>query len=156
MTARIPDHSMAKAAISVAEMARLVGLSVNHFRSLCKRGVFPKPQYTTTGRPRPYFDIEAQQVCLNVRQSNIGNDGAYVIFYDRKKADTPQTSPIGKKAKPSDRAEGLAKAIKQLGLVVTGQQVEDAAVVVFPQGLPAEDGQAIRALFVHLKKSLSG
>lgn len=157
MTARFENHSTAKAAISVAEMARIVGMSVNHFRSLCKRGVFPQPKYTTTGRPRPYFDIEAQEACVRVRQTNIGASGEYVLFYGpRKQAEESVASHSGKKVKASGRAEGLAKALKHLGLTATPQQVEDAIAAVFPQGLPADDGPAIRPLFVHLKKSLTG
>jgi hypothetical protein len=153
MTSRFPEHSSPKAAISVAEMARLVGLSYNHFRYLCKKGVFPMPQYSVNNK-RPFFDIEAQQSCLQVRQSNIGHNGEYVLFYGpRRQAVVSETSQGGKKSKASDRAVGLATALKHLGLTVTGQQVDEAVPVVFPQCLPAEDGQAIRSLFLHFKKA---
>jgi hypothetical protein len=156
MTARIPEHSSPKAAISVTEMAKIVGLSVNHFRQLCKRGVFPMPSYSTHNK-RPFFDIEAQQVCLQVRQTNIGHNGAYVLFYGPRQSEASgQPNGGGKHEKPSERAVGLAKSLKHLGLDVTAQQVEEAAAEVFPQGLPSEDGQAIRALFSHFKRSMSG
>jgi hypothetical protein len=132
-------------------MSRLVGLSYNHFRSLCKRGVFPMPSYTINNK-RPFFDIEAQQACLQVRQTNIGHNGAYVLFYGARKA--PVISQSGKKSKPSERAVVLAKALKHLGLTVTAEQVEEAVSVVFPQGLPPDDGQAIRSLFLHFKKAV--
>lgn len=159
MTARFPDDSSKKAAVSVAEMARTVGMSRNHFWSLCKRGVFPMPAYSTANK-RPYFDIAAQQACLQVRQTNIGHDGLYVIFYGPRRkteAEVSRTSSGGKavKVKASDRATTLAKALKHLGLDVTGQQVDAATPEVFPQGLPAEDGAAIRAFFLHFKKALS-
>jgi hypothetical protein len=151
MTSRFPDHSSPKAAISVAEMARLVGLSYNHFRSLCKKGVFPMPQYSVNNK-RPFFDIEAQQACLQVRQTNIGHNGAYVLFYGPRK--TPVISQSGKKSKPNDRAVALAKALKHLGLTVNPEQVDEAVPPVFPQGLPPDDGQAIRSLFLHFKKAI--
>jgi hypothetical protein len=156
MTHRLPNDSQAKAAISVTEMAKNVGLSVNHFRSLCKRGVFPMPSYSTHNK-RPFFDIEAQQVCLQVRQTNIGHNGAYVLFYGPRQSDTSgQPNGGGKHEKPSERAVGLAKSLKHLGLDVTAQQVEEAAAEVFEQGLPPDDGAAIRALFSHFKRAKSG
>ena len=155
MTARLPQDSSLKAAISVAEMARMVGLSRNHFWVLAKRGVFPMPTYSMTNK-RPFFDIEAQQVCLRVRETNIGVNGGFFMFNAPRKGTAPATSQIGKRSKPSERVVGLMNAVKHLGLEVTAQQVEAAVAEVYPQGLPAQDGQAIRALFLHLKKVVSG
>lgn len=153
MTARIPEHSSPKAAISVTEMAKMVGLSVNHFRSLCKRGVFPMPSYSTHNK-RPFFDNEAQQVCLQVRQTNIGHNGAYVLFYGPRAK--PEAISTGKRGKPSERATGLAKALKHLGQEVTAQQVESALPEAFPSGIPSDDGQAIRVLYSYFKKAMNG
>lgn len=160
MTSRSPQDSSLKAAISVAEMARMVGLSRNHFWVLAKRGVFPMPTYSVTNK-RPFFDIEAQQVCLRVRETNIGVDGGFFLFNaPRKNGAAPSpvavTSHGGKKSKPNERTVGLLRAIKHLGMDVTAEQVEAAVVAVYPQGLPAEDGQAIRALYLHLKKAVGG
>ena len=152
MSHRTPNDSSPKAAISVAEMARLVGLSYNHFRALCRRGVFPMPTYSLVNK-RPFFDIDAQEACLQVKETNIGHDGRYVIFYGpRKKTEAPAVSQIGKN-RPSGRAAELAKALKHLGQDVSAQQVENVIGEVFPEGVPAEDGQAIRSLFLHFKKT---
>jgi hypothetical protein len=158
MTARQPQDSSLKAAISVAEMARMVGLSRNHFWVLAKRGVFPLPLYSVTNK-RPFYDLEAQEVCLRVRSTNIGVDGGFFMFNAARKNETTAPSPAatsqnGKRSKPSERTVGLMKALKHLGLEVTAQQVESAVVAVYPQGLPAEDGAAIRALYLHCKKAV--
>ena len=151
MINRTPQGSAPKAAVSVSEMARVIGLSYNHFRALCKRGVFPMPAYGL-GNHRPFFDLESQQACLQIRQTNIGFNGQFVLFYGpRKQVDS---SHNGKKPEVSERAVELAKALKHLGMEVNGQQVEAAIPVVFSKGLPPDDGQAIRSLFLHLKKAI--
>ncbi len=155
MTHRLPNDSQPKAAVSVTEMAKMVGLSVNHFRSLCKRGAFPMPSYSIHNK-RPFFDIEAQQVCLQVRQTNIGHNGSYILFYGPRQRDESMPNGTGKKGKPSEHAVGLAKSLKHLGLEVTAQQVESALPEVFPNGVPSDDGQAIRALYSHFKKAMNG
>lgn len=156
MNARFPNSSPAKAAISITEMARLVGMSRNHFFCLCKRGVFPMPVYALSNR-RPFFDLDAQQECLRVRASNIGANGQYVMFYPprNKQLDSPAEGAT-RKTKPTERAVELAKALKQLGLMVTPQQVDAALVEVYPDGPPAEDGVVVRALFQHWRRSKGG
>lgn len=156
MNARFPNSSPTKAAISVTEMARLVGMSRNHFFTLCKKGVFPMPVYALSNR-RPFFDIDAQQECLRVRASNIGANGQYVMFYPprNKQPDSP-TEASSRKVKPTERAVELAKALKHLGLAVTPQQVDAAVAEVYPDGPPSEDGVVVRALFLHWKRPKGG
>src|SRR5690349_9510335 len=69
-----------RAAVGVAEMARLCGVSRSHFWSLVRKGTMPPPIYAVKTR-RPLYDAELQQVCLRIRQSNVGFDGEYVMFY---------------------------------------------------------------------------
>ena len=60
--------------ISVAEMARLIGLSRQRFHQLVKEGVFPPPVYDIATR-RPHYTEEIQAVCLAVREKNVGING---------------------------------------------------------------------------------
>ncbi|GAB5517605.1 hypothetical protein [Rhodopirellula baltica] len=68
-----------KAVVSVAEMARMVGLSRQRFYQVMGT-TFPSPLYDTRTR-RPFYPEDLQKVCLNVRRSNCGADGRPVMFY---------------------------------------------------------------------------
>ena len=58
-----------KAAVSVAEMARMCSLSRARFYQLMKAGTFPPPEYDAqTGRP--FYPEEKQRACLEVRRRN--------------------------------------------------------------------------------------
>lgn len=72
-----------KVAVSVAEMARMVGLSRARFYQLIQAGVFPAPErHAETGRP--FYGEEAQRTCLEVRRRNCGVNGKLVLFYSRR------------------------------------------------------------------------
>lgn len=133
-----------KAAVSVAEMARMCGLSRARFYQLIG-STFPYPVYDVSTR-RPYFDQEAQELCLEVRRRNCGIDGKPILFYCRH-------SP---KAAPRKRVQNLnvelLEGLKSLGLVASSSQVEAAIKTLFPRGVEQVDpGQVIRSVFIHLK-----
>ena len=71
-----------KVAVTVAEMARMVGLSRARFYQLLG-SAFPLPVYDVSTR-RPYFVEEMQRVCLEVRRRNCGIDGKPILFYCRR------------------------------------------------------------------------
>jgi site-specific recombinase XerD len=56
-----------KAAVTVAEMARMLGMSRSRFYQLIGKA-FPQPSRDEGGRP--FFDEEGQKVCLEVRRRN--------------------------------------------------------------------------------------
>jgi len=58
-----------KAAVTVAEMARMLGLSRARFYQLQSAGVFPSPVYLVSNR-RPIYVEEMQEVCIEVRRRN--------------------------------------------------------------------------------------
>src|ERR1700709_23369 len=71
-----------KEAVSVAEMARIVGLSRARVFQLIWCGAFPFPVYDVETR-RPFYDEESQKVCLEVRRRNCGCNGKPILFYAR-------------------------------------------------------------------------
>ena len=80
-----------KAAVTVSEMARMVGLSRARFYQLVEAGVFPTPVYCVSTR-RPMYVEELQEVCLTVRRRNCGVNGKPVLFYARgHRLPTPTT-----------------------------------------------------------------
>jgi hypothetical protein len=72
-----------KTAVSISEMARIVGLSRQRFHQLIQAGVFPAPLYDIATR-RPFYNEEMQQTCLEVRRRNCGINGKAVLFYSRR------------------------------------------------------------------------
>ena len=71
-----------KAAISIADMARMVGLSRARFYQLMGT-TFPWPVYPLSNR-RPFYDEKLRDLCLEVRRRNCGIDGKPVMFYARR------------------------------------------------------------------------
>ena len=138
-----------KAAVSVTAMAKAVGLSRSQFYAYMKRGVFPWPVYSLATR-RPFFTAEMQQEILEVRQSGIGCNGEYVLFYERRTPSAPSIQP------PSRRAPnaGLVEGLKSLGLSnVTQTQVAAAVAAVYPNGTDGVDeAVVIRSVYRHLRR----
>ena len=98
MTVQFPEPT--KAAVTVAEMARMVGLSRARFYQLLGT-TFPWPVYDVSTR-RPIYVEEQQSICLEVRRRNCGIDGKPVLFYARRNGGplpviallTSQSSPV--------------------------------------------------------------
>src|SRR5207237_1482345 len=85
MPARPQPDSTLKAAISVSEMAARCQLSRGRFHELVRAGVMPYPQYDLRTR-RPLYTRDLQDACMNVRATNVGIDGRYVVFYASRAA----------------------------------------------------------------------
>ena len=75
--------------VSVAGMARLVGLSRQRFHQLMREGVFPPPIYDAATK-RPHYTEDMQQICMNVREKNVGVNGRVVLFYVRRPESAPK------------------------------------------------------------------
>lgn len=87
-----------KQAVSIAEMAKMVGLSRGRFYQLVGT-TFPPPIYDVRTR-RPFYPPDLQAVCLEVRRRNFGIDGRPVLFYARRMVIAP-TAPSGPRRQPS-------------------------------------------------------
>jgi hypothetical protein len=138
-----------KTVVSVAEMARMVGLSRARFYQLIGTA-FPWPLYSVSTR-RPFYDEELQTSCLEVRRRNCGIDGRPVLFYCQR---ATATVPRKKRPVKDDRHAELLDGLKGLGLVnVTGSQVAEAVRELFPRWEHgADQGGVIRALFLHFRR----
>lgn len=147
-----------KTVVSIADMARMVGLSRGRFYQLIGN-TFPHPVYDVATK-RPFYTEELQQVCLEVRRRNCGIDGKPVLFYARRTITaTKQASRQLAKAKPKhDDHADLCEGLKYLGLLtVTSADVELAIKTLYPSGIGQIDqGEVLRALFLHLRAQGSG
>ena len=147
---------MSKTVVSVAEMARMVGLSRARFYQLVKEGIFPCPLYHVATR-RPFFDEEMQAICMEVRKRNCGMNGKPILFYSPRHPLGQQPRPVRKpKAEPKQNGQyaDLLDGLRALGLEsVTVAQVEPVIKELFPKGIQNLDsGEVIRGVFLRLKR----
>lgn len=141
-----------KAAVTVAEMARMCGLSRARFYQLIGTA-FPYPVYDVSTR-RPFYVEELQKVCLEVRGRNCGIDGKPVLFYTRRGATTTAKRPAKITTPKTVAHTDLLDGLRALGLVVTSAQVEAAIKQVFPTGTHGvESSEVVRSVFIYLKKA---
>jgi hypothetical protein len=148
------DNFLTKSAVSISEMARMVGLSRQRFAQLVKAGVFAAPQVEPETK-RKFYDQLTQQSCLEVRKKNVGINGKVVLFYSARNNLTP-TKPRRGKVIPPKQEEchaDLVEGLKSLGLTsVTASQMNQAVKQVYPQGTKNLDhGEVLRGIFLHLK-----
>lgn len=147
-----------KVVVSVAEMARMVGLSRARFYQLIG-SAFPEPIYDVTTR-RPLYTEEMQRICLDVRRRNCGIDGKPIMFYGRRLFTQP---PKAKAPKPKLEVKGkdvaaLVDGLNALGLTTaTAAQVERVTQELYPAGTAGLDqGEVLRAVFLAIRRQNSG
>lgn len=143
----------AKAAVTVAEMARMCSLGRSRFYQLIGTA-FPEPSRDDRGRP--YYDADQQAICLEVRRRNYGIDGRPILFYaPRRSAPAPV---IRRKAKPTqppvNRHSEIVDGIRCLGLTsATAADVDATIKRLFPAGTDGVDpGEIIRSVFLCIKR----
>src|SRR5438132_6669159 len=126
-------HQETKAAVTVAEMARMCGLSRSRFYQLIGTA-FPHPQ-RQPGTGRPVYTEELQQVCLEVRRRNCGIDGTPVLFYARRlgAASAKPKAPKPKLETKGKDVSALLDGLNALGLTTaTAAQVQRVTEELFP------------------------
>jgi hypothetical protein len=151
------DNIVMKSAVSVTEMARMVGLSRARFYQLVRRGTFPPAdQDSVTGRPC-YFEEKQRQV-LEVRRRNCGVDGKPLLFYSRRR-DFGQTKAAPRPAKPKAKVNNYADVIhclEQVKITMTSAQIEATLKELFPQGTEGiELGTIVEAIIDRIHRQNS-
>src|SRR5262245_60623029 len=133
-----------KVVVTVAEMARMCGLSRARFYQLLGTA-FPWPVYDIFSR-RPHYDEEAQRVCLEVRRKNCGVDGRPILFYARR---LPTPSPRTPRSASKNNCSELINGLRALGLSPSLAQVESMVKELFPKGTDAvHPGDVVRSVFI--------
>ena len=143
-----------KAIVNVSQMARLVGLSRQRFWQLANEGVFVLPVYDIRTK-RPFYDEQMQETNLRVRQTNFGVNGRPILFYaSRSRAEPEQAEPRRKRSvspRKTPKHDTLIDGLKQLGMAtVTADQVDQALQELYSTGVPVDEGEVLRTIFVHL------
>lgn len=135
-----------KAAMSVSGLCRILKISRSQFYFHIKRGTFHAPLRLASNQ-RPYFTASMVEDILKARETGVGVNGEFVLFYDR------QPKAEVKDAKPDHT--GLLEGLAALGLnSVTTAQVEAALTTCFPKGTTGqEEATVLRTVFRHLKRA---
>ncbi len=144
-----------KSAVTVAEMARMCGLSRARFYQL-KGTVFPEPtRNAETGRP--FYTEDQQRVCLDVRRRNCGINGQPVLFYTKGSHPASSVTRLKKSNSKQPKHTALVEAVRSLGLAsTTATQIDVALKALYPDGAnDIDQGEVIRAVFVHLQRQNS-
>jgi hypothetical protein len=128
---------------SVRQMADHLRLSRERFYQLQKAGVFPPPVYDIATK-RPFYPLDLQQICLQIRKTGVGFNGQAVLF------NTPRN-----RSKPRDHSNPqiiqYVQALKGVGCITNAKKVRAAISVIYPNGLNGkQDGIIIRHLARYL------
>ena len=148
----IKKLSISKPIVSISEICQMLQLSRSRYYQLINSGFFPKPKYDDRSK-RPYYDIKLQQEIVECRQSGIGSDGSYLLFYSSRTKDTTKYSKkvVGNK-KTFSQCDDISDTLKQMGLDTTVEQVQQGLIEIYPDGIDSlEQGIVIRELFRYLK-----
>lgn len=145
---------------SVSDVARMMGLSRQRFYQLMQKGLVPPPLHYDNDCPRPYYDRNLQQLCLEVRRRNRGINGKPILFYSprspmaAKPRKPSKAKPKGKSPKADSKFSGVAEALHTLGVETTAAEVKAVVAELFPEGVAdPEDGDVLRSVFRHLRNA---
>jgi len=129
----------------------MLQLSRSRYYQLLELGFFPKPLHDERSK-RPYYDLKLQQKCLEARQSGVGVDGSFMLFYSPRKKETKPR--VSKTVKLTDlMCHEFTETLNSMGLICTGKEVSSALSEIYPDGTEGQDqGVIIRELYRHLKQ----
>ena len=138
------DH---KSICTVTELAKKLGLSRARFYQLQKTGVFPAPVYCLYTK-RPFYPMNVQGKCLEIRKTGIGHNGRPIIFYSKRDGVT---------AKPRSCTEQkyieLSEILKQMGLKTSPANARKVFMTIYPDNWKKLDidGAVIAEVFRHFQ-----
>jgi hypothetical protein len=150
-------ETQTKAIVTIAEMARMLGLSRARLYQLQRSGSLPSPLYHITTH-RPVYVEEQQLICLEVRKRNCGIDGRPILFYTHRFPAPAKVRAIKVATNKNKDISGLIDGLNSLGLTTaTAAQVEQTTKDLFPNGTSGIiQSEVLRAVFLHLKRNNSG
>lgn len=135
---------------SVTQMARKLELSRARFYQLQKTGVFPVPVYCLYTK-RPFYPMNLQEKCLEIRKTGIGHNGRPIIFYSKR--DGAATKP---NSCSEENYKELSDALKQMGLKISPAKAGKAFIALHPDNWKKLeiDGEVIAEVFRHFQNGV--
>lgn len=142
--------SKLKPIVSISELCQMLQLSRSRYYQLVDSGFFPKPKYDERSN-RPYYDATLQKQILESRESGIGTDGSYMLFYSPRKKENHSHSKKKKKVDPV--IQELGEMLESMGVKTAFTEVQKALNELYPDGTEGIDqGLVARELYRHLKQ----
>jgi hypothetical protein len=152
----VSENIVTKSAVSVTEMARMVGLSRARFYQLVRSGTFPVADQDEITQ-RPFFSEDKQRQILEARRRNCGVNGKAVLFYSRRR--DFGSVKVARTQKPQVKCNHfteLMDGLAALNVTTTAAQVEPVVKELFPQGTDGMDqGEVVRAVFLRIHRQHS-
>ena len=140
--------SINKPIVSISEICQMIHLSRARYYQLVNTGFFPKPLIDERSN-RPYYDTALQKKILECRETGIGVDRSFMLFYSPRKKENV-TNIRKKKVDPV--VTELTETLQEMGLETTAKQVQQGLIEIYPDGVDdQEQGVVIRELFRYLK-----
>ena len=96
---------------------------------------------------RPFYPLDLQKKCIEIRRTGVGHTGQPVLFYGgRKKGNN----------KKHRKYEELTNTLRLMGIDVSYKAVANAIAALFPEGLQqhSDEGRTVRDLFRYLTAKL--
>jgi hypothetical protein len=126
-------------------------MSRSRYYQLVDSGFFPKPLVDERSN-RPYFDAALQKKILEARQTGIGVDGSYMLFYSPRKNE--KTRSFLKQKKQADPfSQELTDILNSMGVETAFEEVQAALNKLYPDGTEGVDqGVVTRELYRYLKQ----
>ncbi len=148
-----------KAAYSVAETAAMCSISRARFYDHIASGVMPPPLYALRTR-RPFYPADVAALCVRIRETNVGFDGQFVLFYDRKLQPTAvlaETARQPRKASaPEPLMQEMIETLKAMNVRVSDGDMIAAIGHQCPGGVVEATFEAdLRAVFDALRRQES-
>jgi hypothetical protein len=134
------DH---KSVCSVTEIAARLGLSRARFYQLQKTGIFPAPVYCTHTK-RPFYPMDLQEKCLEIRKTGIGQNGHPIIFYSKRNGSSAKLLDVSE-----NKYKEISEALGGMGLKMAPGKIKKAVKLLHPDNWHHlnVDGDLIAELF---------
>jgi hypothetical protein len=134
-------------------MAKMLGLSRAAFYDHVGKGHFLAPIYAVRTR-RPIYTADMQRQNLEVRATQVGVNGEFVLFYERQPRALVAASSPRTQSRTNSVAASLRDRLTALGLEgVSESRVEQALGQCFPQGVSGiPEADVLRVVFRHLRR----
>lgn len=146
----VNKESKLKPIISIRELCEMLQLSRSRYYQLVDSGFLPKPLIDERSK-RPYYDIPLQQKCLEARETGIGVNGSYLLFYSPRKTESVSHSKKRKKVDPV--LKELGEILEGMGVETAFDEVQKALQKLYPEGTGKVDqGLVVRELYRFFKQ----
>ena len=142
--------SISKPIVSISEICQMIRLSRARYYQLVNSGFFPKP-LTDERSKRPYYDAKLQKAIVECRETGIGADGSYMLFYSPRKSENHSHGRRKKKVDPV--TQELGEILESMGVETAFHEVQKALDKLYPDGTEGIDqGLVTRELYRYFKQ----